>query len=109
MNSRRLLLGVLVAAPLLPFGPQASAGTFDTDAPARRTLQNLEAAWVKLRFQVDQAFEQALVPRESWVPAKPMTVRGTFDIGDRETGQAEQIVDGVRSGLPVHRPTGSSR
>lgn len=109
MNSRRLLLGALVAAPLLPFGPQASAGTFDSHDPERRTLQNLEAAWVKLRFQVDQAFEQTLVPRGSWVPAKPMTVRGTFDIGDRETGRAERIVDGVRSGLPVHRPTGSSR
>jgi hypothetical protein len=72
-------------------------------------LRNVEAAWTRLRFEVDQAFEQVLVPRESWLPAKPLTVRGTFDLGDRESGTAEKIVGGVRTGLVMRRPSGSSR
>ena len=104
MTPRRPLLAALVIAPFFLSRCGAHAQPDDADRLQGLTLQSLEASWVKLRFLADQAFEEAVVSRDSWLPAKPLAVRGTFDIGDRESGHRELIVDGVRTGRPARLP-----
>ncbi len=99
MMTRRTFFWAAIAAPFLPAVSPAAAQPYDANGLDRRTLESIERSWIKTRFQMDQWMEAGrLKNRAAWPRAKQLLVRGTFDVGYRETGKAEKIVNGVRTG-----------
>lgn len=99
MMTRRTFFWAAIAAPALPVVSPAIAQPYDANGLDRRTLENIERSWIKTRFLMDQWMEAGrLKNRAVWPDAKQFLVRGTFDVGYRETGKAERIVNGVRTG-----------
>jgi hypothetical protein len=104
MMTRRTLLAVGLIAPV--FAPLADAGGQPSTAQGldRRTLANVEEKWITSRFTLDQWMETGrLKPREVWPKVKGNIVRGSFNLGYREAGVAEKIVNGVRTGKIADR------
>ena len=99
MIPRRVVLGAALAASA-PHGlSEASAQPYGADGLDRRTLEDVERAWIKSRYYVDLAMEEGrLSSRSNWSRSKAMIVCGTFNLGYLETGKAERIENGVRTG-----------
>ena len=99
MMLRRRTFALPLAASALPGLSEATAQPYDANGLDRRTLENVERAWVKMRFMADEWMETGRVkPRDAWSKAKQNIVRGSFSVGYRETGKAEVIENGVRTG-----------
>ena len=99
MMTRRTFFWAAIAAPALPAVSPAVAQPYDANGLDRRTLESIEWSWIKTRFLMDQWMETGrLQNRDAWPKAKQLIVRGTFDVGNQETGKAEKIVNGVRTG-----------
>lgn len=99
MMLRRRTFALPLAASTLPGLSEAAAQPYDSNGLDRRTLENVERAWVKTRFIVDEWMETGrLKPRDAWPKSKQNIVRGSFNLGYRETGKAEVIENGVRTG-----------
>lgn len=98
MNRRHALLLTLAATGGTRV-TEASAQPYDANGLDRRTLENIERGWIKSRFLMDQAMEEnRLNSRNIWPNSKQKMVRGSFNLGYRETGKAEVIENGVRTG-----------
>lgn len=108
--ARRRFLGTAIAVPTLCGLSEAAAQPYDGNGLDRRTLENVERAWMKTRFVMDQWMETGrLKPRDVWPAAKQNIVRGSFNLGYREAGKAEVIENGVRTGrIACTDPTCSS-
>lgn len=99
MITRRTVLGVGIALPV--FAPLSDAGAqpYDANGLDRRTLANVEEKWMKSRFLLDQWMETGRLKKsDAWPRTKASIVRGSFSIGYHETGKAEVIENGVRTG-----------
>ena len=96
---RRHAIALPLAAAAFPGLSETAAQPYDANGLDRRTLEDVERAWVKTRFIMDEWMETGrLKPRDAWPMAKQNIVRGSFDLGYRETGKAEVIENGVRTG-----------
>ena len=74
MMTRRTFFWAAIAAPVLPVISRAVAQPYDANGLDRRTLENVEGAWVKTRFLMDQ-----------WMETLGLTTRTLMDarIGSR--------------------------
>lgn len=99
MMSRRRAFALPLAASAASGLSEATAQPYDANGLDRRTLENVERAWVKTRFLMDEWMETGrLKSRDAWPKSKQNIVRGSFNLGYRETGKAEVIENGVRTG-----------
>ena len=99
MMTRRTAFGTAIGATLVSGLAEASAQPYDSNGLDRRTLSNVEDKWIKTRFIIDQWMETGrLQPRDTWPKTKRNIVRGNFNLGYQETGKAEVIENGVRTG-----------